>query len=375
MLIYHTSDLHIGKTVNDFSMLGDQHHILHQMLEHMRLERPGAFIIAGDVYDKQIPGVEAVRLFDWFLGELAALGAATFIIAGNHDSADRLCFASSIIAGSHIYMEGGYSGSVARYILEDEFGEVAFHLLPFFRPSAVNRYAEKDISGYDSAFAHIVSGLETSDRRNVLVAHQFMVYQGEKPERCDSESVGGTDSVDVGPAAGFDYVALGHLHGPQQVGREHIRYAGSPIKYSFSESRHSKSMARIELGPEGSRDISLIPLIPLHDMRRITGPIEMLTSAEVVAGANPEDYIHATLTDEDAPDAMKRLRSVYPNIMSLDFDNARSRAQLQQLPDGGERLSSMDMFCNFYKEVNGADMDELQRNMAAELLGGIGDGL
>lgn len=370
MVIFHTSDLHLGKVVNGYPMLDDQRHILEQMLEAIRREQPAAFIIAGDVYDRQVPGLEAVALLDDFLTDLAGTGTAVFIISGNHDSAERLRFASRIMQANNIYIAGGFDGGISSHTLQDAHGSVSFHLLPFFRPSTVRRYMEAD--SYSEAFANILAAHVTDPAaRNVLIAHQFMVYGDIQPSPSGSEtaSVGGVDAVDISPAANYDYIALGHLHGAQRIKHSHIRYAGSPLKYSFSECRQRKGMVRIELGRKGDISIADIPLHPLRDMRMIKGSLAALTGADAVEAANHEDYIHATLTDDYAMDAMDRLRSVYPNIMSLDFDNRRTRtaSELDALPLQ-QQQSLPELFAQFYELQNGAPLNTAQQDIIASVL-------
>lgn len=315
-------------------MLNDQEHILEQVMSAVRSEKPQAILIAGDVYDKQIPSIEALRLFDRFLTELAAERVAVLLISGNHDSPERLGFAGRIISDSGIYLQGVFEGRPGLVTLRDQHGEVDFYLLPFIRPSSVRSFhAAALISSYQDAWRTVWESVSfRPQRRRVLLAHQFVVAAGEDPERSESEigPVGGLDSVSVEEVKDFHYVALGHLHGPQRIGYDWVRYAGSPLKYSFSEHRQHKSLTVVEMDAQGGVDIRFLPLKPLHDLRIIRGPLAELLSPQVVASSDREDYLRVVLTDEEEIiDPIGKLRSVYPNVMELKFDNSRSNADIE----------------------------------------------
>jgi len=377
MKFLHLSDLHIGKSVNSFSMLEEQQHVFRQIIGYIQTERPAAVIIAGDVYDRAVPGIEAVRVFDNFLTELAHEGVAVLLISGNHDSPERLSYASRLLTDKQLFLCGAFDGCLRNIILTDEHGEVSFWLLPFIKPSSVRGlFSEREIESYGDALAAVI---ETADidyaGRNILVSHQFFTKTGETSIRSDSEMnpVGGLDAIDAGYIGRFDYVALGHLHGSQKVGAEHIRYAGSPLKYSFSEIRHTKSVMLVELNEKGNMTTSALPLAPLHDMREIKGEIAKLISDEVSSLADKEDYLRVVLTDEEEIiDPMGKIRSVYPNVMALDFENSRTRVDISEInPDSEQavQLSPYDLFSEFYLDVSGSVMSEEQARIVRELLG------
>ncbi|MDR3210284.1 MAG: exonuclease SbcCD subunit D [Oscillospiraceae bacterium] len=376
MTILHLADLHIGKIVNGFSMLDEQRHAARQILAYVRAEHPGAVLIAGDVYDRASPGTEAVRVFDDLLTDLSREDVPILIVAGNHDSAERLVYASRLLSDQRIFLRGVPDGALTPVTLTDEYGAVHFWLLPFIKPSSVRGlFGEAEPETYDDALAAVLDSADIDyTARNVLVAHQFFTGEGVTPLRFESElnPVGGLDAVNAARLAQFDYAALGHLHGAQTVGAEHIRYAGSPIKYSLSEWRHAKSVTRVELREKGARAISALPFTPLHDMREIKGRLDALTAAGTALRADAEDYLRVILTDEEElVDPMGKLRSVYPNIMSLDFENARTRVDVSGIsaePESIERLSTCDLFSEFFLELSGVTMSEEQTQLARELL-------
>ena len=369
MKLIHLSDLHLGKRVNEFSMLEDQKHILNEILCMIDAEQPQAVLIAGDVYDKSMPSAEAVQLFDWFLTELAKRNLEVFIISGNHDSAERIAFGSEIMQRSGIHLSPVYDGTVAPVTLQDENGPVTFWVLPFLKPVHVRRFFEEEtIDSYTDAMRVAIEQMQVDPQeRNVLITHQFVTGAA----RCDSEeiSVGGTDNVDAAVFAPFDYVALGHLHGPQDVGSEAIRYCGSPLKYSFSEKDQQKSITIVELQEKGNLSIRTLLLHPLHDLREIRGTYDELTLKTNYEGTATDDYLHVVLTDEDdVPLALDKLRTVYPNVMRLDYDNARtaSNRQLEDL-EQVEQKSEAEIFATFFKTLNNRPMSEEQSAFAAAL--------
>ena len=372
MKMIHLADLHIGKVVNGFSMLEDQQHVLSQILKYIKEHKVQAVLISGDVYDKPTPGVNAVKVFDQFLTDLTKENTAIFIISGNHDSPERLSFAGRIMQEQNIYLCGSFFEAITCVTLEDEFGPVNFHLLPFLKPASVKHlFEDQTISSYEDAVKAV---LEISDihmeNRNVLLTHQFYIGSGANPELSESEvgPVGGIDSIHVNCVSEFDYVAMGHLHCPQQVGSPHIRYAGSPLKYSFSECHHHKSAALIELGKKGDLSITLLPLSPIHDMRKIKGPISELLSDAVVSQSNHEDYLHITLTDEEEIiDAIGKIRMVYPNVMTLTFENKRTRAGIDlHSIEPLKKASSMELFKSFFHAQNGIEMNSEQTAITKE---------
>lgn len=359
MKLLHLADLHIGKRVNEFNMIEDQQYILEQILETVAAERPAGILIAGDVYDKSQPSAEAVELLDEFLTRLTAWGQPVFMISGNHDSPERLSFGSRIMEKNGLHIAGVFNGSLPKVTLRDEQGAVSVYLLPFLKPAMVKPFSDLPPESYDEAVRAVITAAEIDTReRNILLAHQFVVNGAQEPQRSDSESlsVGGLDQVDVSAFDAFDYVALGHLHRPQSMGRDTVRYAGSPLKYSFSEARHQKSMTLVELGAKGELTVQTLALTPLRDLREIKGPLAELLRVGREEAESAGDYIHATLTDEDEIyDAIGQLRQVYRNLMILDFDNSRSRpgvyAQLAASGSGADQ-SPLDLFAAFYQMQN-----------------------
>ncbi|MBP3683804.1 MAG: exonuclease SbcCD subunit D [Oscillospiraceae bacterium] len=376
MKLIHLSDLHIGKRVNEVSMIEDQAYILKQILEAIDSERPEAVLISGDVYDKSIPSAEAVTLFDDFLCQLAQRNLQVFIISGNHDSAERLAFGGRLMESKGIHLSPVYDGNIAPITLNDEYGAVHFWLLPFLKPAHVKRfYPDTGIESYTDACRVAVEkmGIDSA-QRNVILVHQFVTGCST----CDSEeiSVGGTDNVDAAVFADFDYVALGHIHGPQNIGSQHIRYCGTPLKYSFSEANHKKSITVVELGKKGKFDLRTISLTPLHDMRELRGSYDDVTAKSFWENTAVEDYLHITLTDEeDVPEAMARLRVIYPNLMKLSYDNTRTRSNA--VIDGAvdvQKKSPLQLFGELYEQQNNQPMSEIQHDFMQELIESIWEG-
>lgn len=378
MKFMHLSDLHIGKRVNEFNMLDDQKYILNEIIKVADSIDPDVILIAGDIYDKSLPSAEAVELFDEFLTEIVKRNLKCFAISGNHDSAERIAFGSRIMDGQGIHMSKVFDGMITPTILKDIIGEVNIYMLPFIKPANVRKfYPNSEIENYEDAIKTVIeNSYIDKTKRNILVAHQFVTSFGIEPERCESESisVGGIDRVDASVFDGFDYVALGHLHGPQRIGRDTIRYAGSPLKYSFSESRQHKSITVIELGNKNDIKIDKIPLVPLRDLREIRGPINELLNPEIYKGTNLNDYIHVTLTDEeDIMDAIGKMHMVYPNVMRLDFDNNKTRAAgVNQVPENNNLKTRFELFKEFYTLQNNNDLDNLKIKIISELLEELG---
>ncbi len=373
MKFIHISDLHLGKRVNEFSMLEDQKHILEQILRIVDGERPDGALIAGDVYDKSVPPVEAVQLFDDFLVQLSRRGVKAFVISGNHDSAERIAFGGRLMCESGVYLSPVYEKEILPVTLEDEFGPLDVFLLPFVRPAHVRRFfPEAEIESYTAALETAISGMaRTEGRRSVLVTHQFVT--GAVRSESEDVSVGGTDNVDARVFDGFDYVALGHLHRAQCVGRETVRYCGTPIKYSFSEAKDEKSVTVVEMGMKGDVSVRAVPLEPLREMREVRGTYMELTDRRLYEGTNVEDYLRVTLTDEeDVPDAIARLRTIYPNIMRLDYDNRRTRMNAELLgAEAVESKSPLELFDEFYQRQNNAPMSDEQRAFVEGLIAKI----
>lgn len=396
MKLMHLADLHIGKRVHGFSMLKDQQYILEQILNLVDAQRPDCVLMAGDIYDKPVPSAEAVTVFDDFLAGLYQRQVCVCMISGNHDSAERLDFGGRIFESRDIHVAGRYDGQSPMVELQDEYGPVRIWMLPFVRPAAMRPYAP-EVHTYQEAVEAAITKMKESTvseisswdtSRNVLVAHQFVINGGQLPDVCESEelSLGTLDHVDMSVFEDFDYVALGHLHGPQQVGRPQVRYAGSPLKYSFSERNQKKSVTMVELGEKGQVEIRQIPLQPLHDLRQIQGTMEELLEqgmAMVAAGENcvaakdgsegsdpRQDYICAVLTDEgQVYDALGRLRAVYPNLMRLEFaresqEFAQAAVRMEQM----RSLTAIELFEEFYEKQRQQPLSGEARQVVEDLL-------
>lgn len=370
MKLIHLSDLHIGKRVNEFSLLEDQRYILEQILAVIDQEQADGVLIAGDIYDKPVPPAEAVQVFDDFLTRLAERKIPVFAISGNHDCAERVAFGARLMSGTGVYLSPVYDGKVTGITLEDEYGEAVIWLLPFVKPALVRHvFADEEAGSYQEAVRIAVDHIAAEEeKRNVLLAHQFVTGAF----RCESEEilVGGLDNVDVSVFDRFDYVALGHIHSPQQVGRETVRYCGTPLKYSFSEAEQEKSVTVVELGKKGEVGIRTVPLRPLRDMRRIRGTYLELTALSFYQDTNREDYIQAVLTDEeDVPDGLMKLRVIYPNLMKLEYDNQRTRDNREISGTcEAEQKSELELFEEFYELQNNQPFSERQREFVMQLI-------
>ena len=375
MKLFHLSDLHIGKRVNEFSMIEDQKYILTQILYAADQEKPDGILISGDVYDRTIPTAEAVQVFDAFLTRLSEQKIPAFIISGNHDSAERLAFGSSLMGKSGIYFSKVYDGTVEKIPMQDAYGTVWIYLLPFLRPSTIRHALPERAEEVRSAADAVRIALEQTKidekERNVLLAHQFVT--GAK--RCDAEElqVGDVDQIPAELFASFEYVALGHIHSPQKVGRETVRYGGAPLKYSFSEAGQEKSITVVELKEKSSVDLRTIPLKPLHDLRKIRGTYLEVTAKSFYENRDCEDYLQVTLTDEeDVPDGMAKLRTIYPNLMRLEYDNKRTRSNAEvRAAERVEEKSELELFQEFYELQNNQSMTEVQEQFVEELLRGM----
>ena len=377
MKLIHLSDIHLGKRVNEFSMLEDQAHILKKILAVVDEEKPNGVLIAGDVYDKSVPSTEAVQLFDDFLVRLAERKLPVFIISGNHDSPERLSFANRLIDAVGIHLAPVYNGVVEPITLSDEYGPVNVYMLPFIKPAHVRGFfPDTEITGYSDAVAAAIGRMNIDKtQRNVLITHQFVTGA----QRSDSEelSVGGTDNIGAEVFCDFDYVALGHIHGPQNMDSGRIRYCGSPLKYSFSEAAQQKSVTVAELKEKGALEIHTVPLIPRRDMVELKGSYQQLTLREFYESTTyQEDYTHITLTDEeDIPDAVAKLRAVYHNLMKLDYDNTRTRHSAAiSGAENVETRSPIDLFAEFYELQNGLPMSAEQTELVAALIEKIWEG-
>ena len=396
MKFIHLSDLHLGKRVNGYSMLEDQEYILNEIKAVITAEAPDAVLIAGDVYDKPVPPAEAVRLFDDFLVQFSRLGLKVFVISGNHDSPERIAFGSRLMDASGIYLSPVYDGTVTPVSLHDAYGVVDVYMLPFIKPAHVRRFYETEteqIQSYTDAMQTALSHLPLDHtHRNVLITHQFVT--GSVRAESEEISVGGSDNIDASVFAPFDYVALGHLHTPQncgqtapttaaessedeqadathdtelsvdtQAGAPRIRYCGTPLKYSFSEAKDQKSVTVIELYEKGNLHIHTVPLKPLHDLVELKGTYDTVTARSFYEGTSwQEDYTHITLTDEeDIPDAIGKLRAIYHHLMKLDYDNKRTRSSSEITADlAVEEKTPIQLFSDFYELQNNQPLNEEQ---------------
>ena len=372
MKLFHLADLHIGKRVNEFSMIEDQKYILKRILDLAEEEKPDGIILAGDIYDKQIPSAEAVQVFDEFITRLAGRAIPVFIISGNHDSAERLAFGGRLLNSRGIYLSPVYDGNDTKIPLKDQYGTVWIHLLPFIRPSTVRHVFENEadlVTDVQTAAETVIRHMEIDLKdRNILVAHQFVTGAS----RCESEDVqvGGLDNIDAAVFTQFDYTALGHIHSPQNVGTDRVRYCGTPLKYSFSEVDQEKSITVVELEKKGTVRTSLLPLKPLRDMRKLRGTYLELTDRSFYRDMNREDYIQVTLTDEDdVPDGLQKLRVIYPNIMQLLYDNQRTKTtQEVDAAQAVEKKTEMELFYEFYELQNNQPMTQQQKDFAEQLI-------
>ena len=373
MKLLHLSDLHLGKRVNEVSMLDDQAFILQQILGIIDEAQPDAVLIAGDVYDKSVPSAEAVTLFDDFLVKLSKRKLPVLVISGNHDSPERLSFGSRLLDASGIHISPVYNGVIRPIVLHDAYGPVSFWVLPFLKPAHVKRFfPEDDIESYTDACRAAVSHMDIDrSARNILLTHQFVTGA----QTCESEelSVGGTDNVDASIFDCFDYVALGHIHNPQNIGSNRIRYCGTPLKYSFSEAAHQKSVTLVTLGKKGELHLELYPLRPKHDLREVRGSFAEVTDRTFYTNTPTDYYLHVILTDEDdVPEAVGKLRLIYPNLMKLSYDNTRTREDnVIDAASDVQRKTPLELFEELYELQNNQAMSEEQRKFTQDLIESI----
>ncbi|HEY5585626.1 MAG TPA: exonuclease SbcCD subunit D [Ruminiclostridium sp.] len=382
MKIIHTGDWHIGKIVNEFSMLEEQNHVLEQLFSIIEKEKPDALIIAGDIFDRSIPPVEAVELVDGVFNKvLLELKVPILAIAGNHDSAERLSFASKILTNNGLHIVGVFDGRIHRVTLQDDFGPVNFYLLPYTDPRNVRHlFDDNQIATHDDAMKKIINNIGQAinpNERNVMITHGYITHLGEQAQyTCESErplSIGGTDFVSSDYFSMFNYTALGHLHAPQKAGDDNIRYSGSLLKYSFSEVNQKKGINIVELDQVGKAVIKLAQLIPKRDMRIIKGPINELLNPEIYRNANTQDYVYAILTDKgELIDPISKLRSVYPNIMGLSKENGNQREENKTSAlEGYKSKSKLDLFKEFYDAIQGEPMAEEATEIIARIIGEV----
>lgn len=377
MRILHLADLHLGKILQEQSLLEDQEYMLNEIINIIKEENIQAVLISGDVYDRSVPPADAVNLLDDFLKKLIKeLKIKVFIISGNHDSKDRLGFGSKIFEDDGLYIESRYNGALRKVELEDEYGKLNIYMLPFIKPIEVRQYFEDDLeNNYNTAINKIISkeNINTKER-NIIMVHQFVTAGANEPERTESEvlTLGGIENVDVSNFDSFDYVAIGHVHRPQRIGRDTARYAGTMLKYSFSEIRDSKSVPIIDIKEKGNININLVPLEPLRDMRQIEGPIEELLKKENYETGNTDDYIKAIITNEEPVfDAIGQIRRIYPNTLKLEVRNSKTANGIQEQELNLENLkkkSELELFNDFYKFQNNVDLDENQKKIIEEVI-------
>lgn len=375
MRLMHLSDLHFGKMLLEQSLIDDQRYILEEIIKIIKEKKVDVVMISGDVYDKAIPNIEAVKLFSEFLTKLYKLGVKVFVIAGNHDSKDRLSFGNELFVDNCVYIEGVFNGKLNSVELEDEWGKVLIYMLPFVKPCDVRGYyPDEEIRSYDDAVRVIISNSDIDySKRNILMIHQFVTANGVEIERSESEtlSLGGIDNVDVSNFLDFDYVAMGHLHRGQKLIKDTIRYSGSLLKYSFSEVNHKKSIPIIELKEKGNVSVELVELNPIRDMRVIKGRLDNLLSSDVVTLGNVNDYISVILTDEDyIMDAIGKIRKVYKNVLRLEYQNKRSSFNEKIVLDNESnyKKSALDLFMEFYKKQNNVDLDDERLNIVKSVI-------
>jgi len=371
MKLMHLSDLHLGKRVNEFSMLEDQTYILNKIIHIIDEEQPSGIILAGDIYDKPIPPAEAVELFDDFLYKLSQRELNVFIISGNHDSAERISFGSRLFDKAGIHLSPVYNGNISPIELSDDFGKINIYMLPFIKPAHVRRYfPDEEINSYTAAVSTVIDNMHIdTDTRNILVTHQFVT--GSSRTESEDISVGGSDNVDASVFKDFDYVALGHIHRSQSCGSEYIRYCGTPLKYSFSEANDTKSITVIDIKEKGNIKLDFIPLTPLRDMVEIKGKYNEIMLKDFYEGSTlRNDYLHITLTDEnDIQDVITKLRVVYKNIMKLDYDNQRTRNSAEiNLINDMESKSPLELFDIFYESRNGQHLNDIQKDFMENII-------
>lgn len=363
MKIVHISDLHLGKRLNNYPMIDEQRYILREIVNIVSLCEAEAVLIAGDVYDKPVPPAEAVTLFDDFLVQLAEINVAVLVISGNHDSPERLAYGGRLMEKQKVYVSPVYSGGISPFILEDKYGEIAFYLIPFVKPVHVKHFCpEEEIRDYTDAFRVIIEKMEKNDeRRNVVLSHQFV--KGALESGSEELTIGGLGEVDASVFDGFDYVALGHIHGAQRAGSDRIRYSGTPLKYSFSEAGQKKSVTVIELKEKGNIDIQTVELKPRKDVVVLRGTFDELCQDAVVR-ENKNHLVKLVLTDEvERVNGFYKLRMLYPELLQMSYDNARTQGKSGHFNPAEEKeMRPEQLFEQFYEEMNHKHLTSAQRN-------------
>ena len=382
MKILHLADLHLGKILQEQSLIEDQEYMLKEIIKIIKNEDIGAVLISGDVYDRSVPPAEAVNLLDNFLKILIKeLKIKVFIISGNHDSKDRLGFGSKIFEDEGLYIESKYNGNLRKIEIEDEYGKLNIYMLPFIKPVEVKPYFEDDLeNNYNTAINKIIKKEKINkEERNIILVHQFVTAGTVEPERSESEvlTLGGIENVDVSNFDDFDYVAIGHVHRPQKIGRDTARYAGTMLKYSFSEINHNKTVPIIDFKEKGNIEINLKELAPIRDMREIKGPIEELLKKENYEKGNINDYIKAIITNEETVyDAIGQIRRIYPNTLKLEIRNSKTINSVEEQNLNLEKVkkkSELELFSDFYKSQNNVDLDEKQKEIIKDIISEVKD--
>ena len=370
MKFIHISDLHLGKRLYEFSMIEEQKNALDQVIKAVDERDVDGIFIAGDIYDKQIPSIEAVELFDSFLTQLSKRDIDIFVISGNHDSAERVCFGAELFKSKRIYISKAYEGRIEYVDMQDEYGKLRVHLIPFMKPANVRRfYPDEEITDYNSAIRVVVENMEMAeDERNVVLVHQFIT--GAARSESEESSLGGMDNIEYDLFDDFDYVALGHIHKPQAMGRQQVRYSGTLVKYALDEVNQVKSITYVELKSKGEVIIETIPVEPIHEMRRVVGTYMELTDRNNYIDTRVDDYLHVVLTDEgDVPDALRKLRVIYPNILRLEYDNTRTRCRNSVIEgEAVRRRQPIEYIEELFFEQNNADMSEEQKRIIRQIM-------
>ena len=374
MKILHLADLHLGKVIQEQSLLEDQKYMLNEIIKKLQEENVETILISGDVYDRSIPQTDAIDLLDYFLNILIKdLKKQVFIISGNHDSKERLGFGNKIFENDGLFISSKYEGKIKKVELQDEYGKLNIYMLPFIKPIEVKKYFNDESLSYDETIKKIIEKEDIDEsQRNIILTHQFVTAIGEQVERTESEvlTLGGTDNVDISNYNKFDYVAIGHVHRPQRIGRDTARYAGTMLKYSFSEVNHKKTMPIIDFKEKGNIDIKLVELKPLRDMREIKGPIEKLL--ENYEEENANDYIRAIITNEEPVyDAIGQLRRIYPNVLKLEVQNSKILSNIEFKTENLRKVKSkseVELFNEFYKFQNNIELNVEQKNLIQEVV-------
>lgn len=374
MKILHLADLHLGKVIQEQSLLEDQKYMLNEIIKKLQEENVETILISGDVYDRSIPQTDAIDLLDYFLNILIKdLKKQVFIISGNHDSKERLGFGNKIFENEGLFISSKYEGKIKKVELQDEYGKLNIYMLPFIKPIEVKKYFDDESLSYDETIKKIIEKEDIDEsQRNIILTHQFVTAIGEEVERTESEvlTLGGTDNVDISNYNKFDYVAIGHVHRPQRIGRDTARYAGTMLKYSFSEVNHKKTMPILDFKEKGNIDIKLVELKPLRDMREIKGPIEKLI--ENYEEENANDYIRAIITNEEPVyDAIGQIRKIYPNVLKLEVQNSKIMSNIEFKTENLQKVKSkseIELFNEFYKFQNNIELNEEQINLIQEIV-------